>query len=267
MSFRTPEEAVALANNTEYGLAASIWSESINLALDIAPKLKAGVVWVNSTNLFDACAGLRRLQGIRLRPRGRARGRARLHQAGVDEVGEEACRGEPPPSPSSASNWSAAASTAPRSSISAASRRGPTAAIRAPVAAANGKLVGEVGDGNRKDIRDAVEAARKIAPKWASATEHNRAQILYYIAENLDARASEFADRLRALKGVKKAKTRLEVDAAIERLFAWGAWADKYEGAVHKPPFRGLALAMNEPIGVVGIVCPGGAGPARASSR
>jgi aldehyde dehydrogenase (NAD+) len=57
MSFRTPEEAVALANNTEYGLAASIWSESINLALDVAPKVKAGVIWVNSTILFDAASG------------------------------------------------------------------------------------------------------------------------------------------------------------------------------------------------------------------
>ena len=56
MTFRTPEEAVQLANNTRYGLAASIWSENINLALDIAPKIKAGVVWINSTNMFDAAA-------------------------------------------------------------------------------------------------------------------------------------------------------------------------------------------------------------------
>src|SRR5438552_12642492 len=57
MTFRTPDESVALANNTPYGLAASVWTESINLALDIAPKIKAGVVWVNSTNLFDASSG------------------------------------------------------------------------------------------------------------------------------------------------------------------------------------------------------------------
>src|SRR6266513_2805011 len=57
MTFRTPKEAVELANNTPYGLAASVWSENINLALDVATKLKAGVVWVNSTNLFDAAAG------------------------------------------------------------------------------------------------------------------------------------------------------------------------------------------------------------------
>src|SRR5690606_39046923 len=57
MSFRTHEEAVALANNTKYGLAATIWSEDINVALDIAPKIKAGVVWINGTNNFDAAVG------------------------------------------------------------------------------------------------------------------------------------------------------------------------------------------------------------------
>src|SRR5690606_3782340 len=56
-TFRTPEEAVELANNTRYGLAASVWSENINLALDIASQVKAGVVWVNATNVFDAGAG------------------------------------------------------------------------------------------------------------------------------------------------------------------------------------------------------------------
>ena len=57
MTFRTPAEAVALANNTRYGLAASVWTENINLALDVASKLKAGTVWINSTNLFDAASG------------------------------------------------------------------------------------------------------------------------------------------------------------------------------------------------------------------
>ena len=132
----------------------------------------------------------------------------------------------------------------------------PDGGYSRPVAGPGGKLVGEVGDGNRKDIRDAVEAARKIQPKWGATAEHSRAQILYYIAENLDARAAEFADRLRLLRGVKAAKTRLEVDAAVARLFAWGAWADKHEGVIHRPPFRGLALAVNEPVGIVGIVCP-----------
>ncbi len=57
MTFRTPDEAVALANNTRFGLAASIWSEDINLALDLATQVKAGTVWINATNLFDAASG------------------------------------------------------------------------------------------------------------------------------------------------------------------------------------------------------------------
>ena len=116
-------------------------------------------------------------------------------------------------------------------------------------------MLAEVGEGNRKDIRNAVEAARAAA-KWAAATEHNRAQILYYLAENLDARAAEFAERIVALSGLKKVAARKEVDASISRLFAYGAWADKYEGAIHRPPMRGLALAVNEPVGVIGIACP-----------
>ena len=57
MTFRTPVEAVELANNTRYGLAASLWTENINLALDVAPQLKAGTVWINCTNVFDAASG------------------------------------------------------------------------------------------------------------------------------------------------------------------------------------------------------------------
>ncbi|MGN6536138.1 MAG: aldehyde dehydrogenase family protein, partial [Mesorhizobium sp.] len=118
-----------------------------------------------------------------------------------------------------------------------------------------GALVGEVGEGNRKDIRNAVEAARKAAG-WAMASEHNRAQILYYIAENLEARAAEFAERLAAMTGKRKADTAREVAASVSRLFSYGAWADKFEGAVHKPPLRGVALAMNEPLGILAIACP-----------
>ena len=62
-TFRTPEEAVALANNSRYGLAATVWSENVNLALDIAPKLVAGIVWINGTNMMDAAVSLHELTG------------------------------------------------------------------------------------------------------------------------------------------------------------------------------------------------------------
>lgn len=118
-----------------------------------------------------------------------------------------------------------------------------------------GKRVGEVGEGNRKDVRNAVEAAH-AAKAWARGTAHLRAQVLYYIGENLDARADEFAARLRAQTGASAAEARREVEASVARLFSYAAWADKWDGAVHHVPIRGVALAMNEPIGVVAVAAP-----------
>jgi aldehyde dehydrogenase (NAD+) len=177
MTFRTHAEAVELANNTRYGLAASVWTENINLALDVAPKLKAGTVWINSTNVFDAASGF----------------------GGYRESG-----------------------------------------------------FGREG-GNRKDVRNAVEAAAR-ATGWSETSGHLRAQILYYVGENLVARADEFAATLHAMTGAEHA--RREVDASVDRLFHWAAWADKYDGAAHGVPIRGIALAMNEPMGVIGIAAP-----------
>ncbi len=255
MTFRTPEEAVELANNTEYGLAASVWSKSINLALDIAPKLKCGVVWVNSTNLFDASAGF---GGYKESGYGREGGREGVAAYTKPRwiKSARALAEKPPTKPEMGLELIGGGIDRTAKMYIGGKQARPDGGYSRGVGSPAGKLVGEVGEGNRKDIREAVEAARKAAPKWAATSEHNRAQILYYIAENLDARAAEFADRLRLLRGVKSAKTRIEVDASIRRLFQWGAWADKHEGAVHRPPFRGLALAMNEPVGVVGIACP-----------
>jgi aldehyde dehydrogenase (NAD+) len=117
----------------------------------------------------------------------------------------------------------------------------------------NGQLLGEAPVGNRKDIRNAVEAARK-ASSWAKATAHSRAQVLYYLAENLALRQAEIARRLALAVGESQSKK--EVEASIERIFSYAAWADKFDGAVHNPPLRAIAIAMNEPIGTVGIICP-----------
>jgi aldehyde dehydrogenase (NAD+) len=120
---------------------------------------------------------------------------------------------------------------------------------------AHGVVLGEVGEGNRKDVRNAVEAAHG-AKGWARATGHNRAQILYYVAENLAARTEQFAARIAEMTGEGAEAGRREVDAAVARLFTYGAWADKYDGAVHAVPIRGVALAMHEPLGVLGLVAP-----------
>src|SRR5258706_2571737 len=128
----------------------------------------------------------------------------------------------------------------------------PDGAYTRRIVSPSGVPVGEAPEGNRKDIRNAVEAAH-AAKGWGRATRHNRAQILYYIAENLAARAGEFASRIEAMTECGRKSARDEVDATIARLFTYGAWADKYDGAVHSVPIRGVAIAMNEPLGVIGI--------------
>ncbi len=251
MTFRTPREAVELANNTVYGLAASVWSESVNVALHVAAQLKAGVVWVNSTNLFDAACGF---GGYRESGYGREGGREGL----LEYIEPEWFRKAPP-------IWTKAAAKGGKTEVAnqaidrtvklfiGGKQVRPDSGYVVEVRGKNGELLGESPLGNRKDLRNAVEAARK-AETWARTTAHNRAQVLYYLAENLSQRGKEITGRLAAAVGKKQAAD--EVRISIERLFAYAAWTDKYEGAVHNPPFRNIAIAMNEPLGTVGVICP-----------
>jgi aldehyde dehydrogenase (NAD+) len=250
MTFRTPAEAVQLANNSRYGLAASVWTENINLALDIAPKLQCGVAWINTTNQFDASAGFggRRESGF-----GREGGREGL-------FGYTRRKGEANPLARVVAFEGAGGAAESGLNRTAKNYVGgkqarPDGGYSRAVYGPKGALLGHVGEGNRKDIRNAVEAAHK-ASGWAGTTGHLKAQILYYIAENLSVRAAEFSARLRAMLGVSAKRADAEVSASISRLFTYAAWADKYDGAVHDVPIRGVALAMNEPVGVMGLICP-----------
>src|SRR3954470_20177809 len=258
MTFRTPEESVTLANNTPYGLASSVWTENINLALDIAPKLKSGVVWVNSTNLFDAAAGF---GGYRESGFGREGGREGMWEYLTRDEGSGVWDAELPTTPAPEQLVPRPASHVPQIDRTpklfiGGKQARPDSGYSRRVLAPNGDIVGEVGEGNRKDIRNAVEAAHAAYRGWSKSTGHNRGQILYYIAENLSARATEFAERIVRMTERPLDDAAREVDAAISRLFTYGAWADKYDGAVHSVPIRGVAIAMNEPIGVLGVVCP-----------
>jgi aldehyde dehydrogenase (NAD+) len=255
MTFRTPREAVELANNTVYGLAASVWSESINVALHVAAQLKAGVVWVNSTNLFDAACGF---GGYRESGYGREGGREGLLEYLEPSWFKHARRLDAKPLAIDQPIADAEDDAAPaldhtvKLYIGGKQAR-PDSGYSIEVRGSDGRLLGESPLGNRKDIRNAVEAARK-AEGWARTTAHNRAQVLYYIAENLSQRAEEIAGRLGAVVGKEQAAA--ETQAGIERIFSYAAWADKYDGAVHSPPFRNVSLAMHEAVGTVGIVCP-----------
>jgi aldehyde dehydrogenase (NAD+) len=124
---------------------------------------------------------------------------------------------------------------------------------------AQGRVIGEIPEGNRKDLRNAVEAASK-AGAWSSTTAHSRAQVLFYIAENLAARKADFARRLMQLSGNKESVCLDEIDSCVSRIFTYAAMADKYDGQVHATPFRNVTLAMREPMGTLGIVAPEEAG-------
>ena len=253
MTFRTPREAVELANNTVYGLAASVWSESVNVALQAAAQIKAGVVWVNSTNLFDAACGF---GGYRESGFGREGGREGLleYLEPVWFKNAPALRNDTPSANETpeVANPSSGIDRTVKLYIGGKQAR-PDSGYSFPVHGSKGELLGEAPLGNRKDIRNAVEAARK-AEGWAKTTAHARAQILFYIAENLSQRAGGLEKRLVNVVGEKQAAD--EVRLSIERLFSYAAWADKFDGAVHNPPFRNISIAMNEPIGTVGVICP-----------
>ncbi len=255
MTFRTPGEAVALANNSRYGLAASIWSQDLDTAFDTARRLKAGVVWINSTNQFDASAGF---GGYKESGFGREGGREGMYEYLVPAWTKGL---KPAPSAGKAG--------APLPAIAGPASDGldrtlklyvggkqvrPDSGYSYPVTDARGRVVGEAPFGNRKDIRNAVEAARK-AEGWSDATGYNRAQVLWFLAENFEARAGDFVRSLVAM-GAAPAEARAEVDASIARVIRWASWADKNDGAVRAPAGRMLALALNEPWEVIGISCP-----------
>ena len=259
MTFRTHQEAIKLANNTRYGLAASVWTEDINLALDLAPKIKAGTVWINSTNVFDAASGF---GGYRESGFGREGGKEGLYEYLRPRLEGDLAEKPIYYSPQSAVGRQSAVgnSTTPVIDRTAKMYVGgkqvrPDGGYSLPVIGPAGQ-VGEVGAGNRKDIRNAVEAAHKACDTWAGMTGHARAQILYYLAENLETRAEEFAHRIRLMTGVNKKNALQEIQLSIQRIFYYAAIADKYDGQVHHTIHRNVTLAMPEAIGVMGVVCP-----------
>ncbi|HET7024507.1 MAG TPA: aldehyde dehydrogenase family protein [Gemmatimonadales bacterium] len=273
MTFRTPDEAVEMGNNTVYGLAASVWTDNLNLALDVAPKLNAGTVWVNCTNMFDAASGFGGYRESGFGREGGIEGLREYVKASWRVGGAEGRRGG---ARKKSVKWLDPATKAAARRATTPSRRPsapppvdrtaklfiggkqarPDSGYSTPVYAPDGTMLGEVGTGNRKDIRNAVEAARKAADGWARTTAHQKAQILYYVAENLAVREREFAERIRALTGATTKDASREVEASIRRLFTYAAWADKWDGRVHHTPYRNVTLAMPEAIGVMGIICP-----------
>ena len=249
MTFRTQSEAIELANNSRYGLAASVWSENINRAMDVAPKIKAGVLWINCHNQFDASCGF---GGVKESGFGREGGKEGLYEYLKPRF----------LSPIKKSKSKKITENNNEQSIDrtlkfyiGGKQVRPDGGHSMSTYNADGSLAAIVGSGNRKDIRNAVNAAVKAA-SWSSQSGHGRAQILYFLAENLAIRESEWIKRLETLCGVTNKQAKAEFNESLSRIFSYAAWADKYDGAVHSAPYRGVTMALPEPIGVLAQIAP-----------
>ncbi|MBT6097973.1 MAG: aldehyde dehydrogenase family protein [Marinovum sp.] len=251
-TFRTPAEAIQLANNTRYGLAASIWSENINLCLGLAPKIKAGVIWINGTNMFDASAGF---GGFRESGFGREGGWEGLVPYTKPKLEPTSGKLAPINLASTESSKIAPALDRTAKLYIGGKQSRPDGGYYKPTYDFKGNLLGQIPVANRKDVRNAVEAAQKAA-NWSTTSGHLRAQILYYLAENLSARSAEFAEKLDAYSGQNNGL--VEVEESIKRIFNFAAWSDKHDGDVRNVPIRGLALSVNEPVGTIGVFCSDG---------
>ncbi|MHA7850888.1 aldehyde dehydrogenase family protein [Roseovarius sp.] len=250
-TFRTVDEAVQMANNTRYGLAASVWSEGIGRALEVAQRLEAGVVWVNGANMFDAAAPF---GGMRESGFGRDGG-----WEGLRDYTQPNVSGAPlHPVEPFADTGDAPAAAEPLIDRTGKLYIGgkqvrPDGGYSRAVHDRAGRLLGHAPVAGRKDIRNAVEAARG-ASGWSRSSGHSRAQILYFMAENLSARTLDFANLINDLTGEDQGMA--EVETAISRLFTWAARADKFAGRALDVPQASMTLALREPVGVIGAICP-----------
>lgn len=245
MTFRTPAEAVALANNTPYGLASSIWTQNLDIAHDIAAQIKAGTVWVNCTNQFDASAGF---GGYRESGYGREGGKEGLYEYLKLEVGSWKLE-------ETTSNLQAPTSNSSLDRTHKLYIGGKQ--VRPDGGFSFQAIGGEFARANRKDIRNAVEAAEGAAGSWASATGFLRSQVLYYLAENLGASREAILDVLAAGGSIDPDA---EFEASMATILHYAAWADKYDGQVHQAPMRGLVYTRNEPLGPSGVFAPSAQG-------
>lgn len=253
-TFRTIDEAVQLANNTSYGLAASIWSENINAATELAARVKAGVVWINATNIFDANAPFGGYKESGYDREGAREGMlGYLKRVGTTPVPAVLITADLTAMPQTESASAAYIDQTMKNYIGGKQARpdgGASYAVRDP----QGEILGLAPISTRKDIRNAVEAAAR-AGSWAS-NAHNRAQVLYYLAENLSARAFEIADLLQRMTGGAKEKAEAEVRQTLERCFYYAGMADKHDGLIHATKPRHLTLSVREPLGIVGVAAP-----------
>jgi len=268
LPFRTAKEAIALANNTLYGLGASVHSEQLPLALETAKHIQAGTVWINCHNMFDAAAGF---GGYKQSGFGRDGGKEGLFEyvrpswqqkikldkpdIEMTKFGTSYMADGPAINGGNGVSDKISVDRTYKLYYGGAQKR-PDGNYSRVIRDIEGRVMAQVGEANRKDVRNAVEAAGKAQPGWAKRSPFNRQQILYYVAENLELRKNEFAVRLSELTGASQTDAEDEVELAVARLFYWAGYADKFGGQVKETQLYGTVISLNEPVGLLAIVCP-----------
>jgi aldehyde dehydrogenase (NAD+) len=256
MTFRTPNEAVEKANNTPYGLSAGVWTDKGSRILWLADRMRAGVVWANTFNRFDPGSPF---GGYKESGFGREGGRQGL----LPYVSMEASGGRPPRRTARRErSWREEASDrlgVPKTyklfidGAMARSESGRSYGVRG----ASGGWLANAVRASRKDIRDAVVAARRTWPQWAALSAYNRGQVLYRIAEMVEARRAELIQEVRRAEGGRDAAR--QVDDAIDAWVWYAGWADKLSqvlGGANQVAGPYFNLTSPEPSGVVGSIAP-----------
>ncbi|MBI2069915.1 MAG: aldehyde dehydrogenase family protein [Elusimicrobia bacterium] len=257
MTFRTVGEAIELANNTPFGLAASVWTKDVAKMIAVARSLKAGTVWGNGTNKFDAAAEFGGYKESGFGREGGVQGlweyvkTTDIARAAAEKLQENhnlpASTNQPPLS----IVWKT-----PKMLIGGKQVRTESGRYYKVYDPSGKKLLANVNQGSRKDIRDAVEAAAGALGSWNKTTAYNRGQILYRMAEMLSSRFDEFAQKISLQTDCSADEARAEVQISLDRLLYYAGWADKYTGSVNPVTQTDFNITYPEAVGIAALIAP-----------
>ena len=263
LTFRTPDEAVEKANNTPYGLSAGVWTDKGSRILEMVSRMQAGVVWANTFNKFDPTSPFGGYKESGFRARGRHARAARIRAAGgpLMAAGRNGASGN-----GTSRNGASANGAGPRIGVRKTYKLYIGGAFPRSesgrsylVSAADGTPLANAVRSSRKDVRDAVRAARTAFPGWAKKTAMNRGQVLYRVAELMEGRRDQFVAEVAAAEGLRDARATEAVDRAIDRWVWYAGWADKITqilGSANPVAAPYFNFTIPEPTGVVGVVAP-----------
>lgn len=260
---RSAKEAINIANHCGGGVAASVWTESSAVAWESSLQLKTSTVWINGFGILDA--------SIPISGRNSTGSGCFLGKEGLLEHLQPAHVPAVLSSYVHPNNTTSLLPLAPEGHcidqtyklFYGGGHKRPSS--YRTVLDGNGKTIAVVPDANRKDVRNAVEAAVKAQPGWWKRGSFNRAQIIFNLAEKLQARRDHFSSCLKALyHSLDQSKCLQEVDECVKLLFHFAALCDKAILSSNQSVGDMTVVVQREPLGVIALVSGPWAGSALA---